>query len=134
MDVGTLATLAAILFGALALFQVALALGAPFGGVVYGGRVAARGESLPGAWRIASAVAALVLVGFAWVILARGGVVETGLGSTSITVLAWMVVAYMAINTAMNVASRDPIERYLLGGVTVVLVVVCAVVAAAGPS
>ena len=134
MDVGVLATIAAVLFGMLALFQVALALGAPLGGVVYGGRVAGRGESLPGPWRIASAVAAFVLVGFAWVILARAAIVETDLGSTAITVLAWMVVAYMAINTAMNLASRDPIERYLLGGVAAVLVVVCAIVAAAGPS
>lgn len=38
MDVGTAAIVAAVLFGAVALFQVALALGAPWGTFAYGGR------------------------------------------------------------------------------------------------
>ena len=134
MDIETIALIAAVLFGLLAALQVALALGAPLGHIVYGGRVASAGEPLPGAWRVASGAAALVLVGFAWIILARGGVLTTGVSSTVVTVLAWMVVAYMAINTAMNLASRDPIERYLLGGATAVLVGLCAIVAAAGPT
>jgi len=134
MDIETIAVIAAVLFGLLAALQMALALGAPLGNIVYGGRVASAGDALPGPWRIASGAAALVLVGFAWIILARGGVLTTSVSSTVVTVLAWMVVAYMAINTAMNLASRDRIERYLLGGVTAVLVVLCAIVAAAGPT
>ena len=134
MDIETIAVIAAVLFGLLAALQVALALGAPLGHIVYGGRVASAGEALPVPWRVASGAAALALVGFGWVILARGGVITTGVSSTVVTVLSWMVVAYMAINTAMNLASRDPIERYLFGGVTATLVVVCSIVAAAGPT
>lgn len=134
MNVEAIAIAAAVLFGLLAALQVALALGAPFGHIVFGGRVAEAGEPLPGSWRFASAVAAVVLIGFGWIILVRGGVITSSGSSTTVTVLAWMVVAYMAINTAMNLASRDPIERYLLGGVTAVLVVLCSIVAASGPS
>ena len=66
--------------------------------------------------------------------LARGGVVETGIDETLLTVLSWMVVAYMAINAAMNFSSKDSLERWLFGSVTVALVVLCSIVAAAGPA
>lgn len=134
MDVELLAGLAGALFVALAGFQVVLALGAPFGHLVYGGRVAEPGESLPPRWRAASALAAVILLGFAWVVLARGGVIEAGVDETVLTVLCWMVVAYMAINTAANLSARDPVERYVLGGITGALVILCAIVAAAGPT
>ena len=134
MNVETIAWIAAALFGVMALFQVALALGAPWGAHVYGGRVADDDGRLPGAWRAASAAAALILLGFAWVILARAGVIATSIDETLLTVLSWMVVAYMALNTAGNLAGKSPIERYVFGGMTLVLVILCAIVAAAGPS
>lgn len=134
MSVEVIAVITAILFVGLAAFQVLLAFGAPFGHLVYGGRFAEEGQPLPTRWRIASAVAAVVLLGFAWVMLARGGVISTGVDDLVLTVLAWMVVAYMAINTAANLAGRHPIERYVFGGITGLLVVLGAIVAAAGPS
>ena len=131
--VETVALVAAALFAVLALFQLALALGAPWAAHAYGGRMAHVDGVLPRKWRAASAVAAVVLMAFGWVILVRGGVVGTSLDERIVTVLAWMVVAYMAMNTAMNFASRDSVERWLMGTITTVLVVLCAVVAAAGP-
>jgi uncharacterized membrane protein SirB2 len=101
---------------------------------VYGGRAVEDDGTLPGRWRAASAAAAVVLLLFGWVMLARSGVVETSLDETLLTVLAWMVVAYMAINAAMNFASKDSLERWLFGSVTVALVVLCSIVAAAGPA
>jgi hypothetical protein len=132
--VESVAVLSAALFAGLALFQVALALGAPWGAHVYGGRAVEDDGTLPGRWRAASAAAAVVLLLFGWVMLARSGVVETSLDETLLTVLAWMVVAYMAINAAMNFASKDSLERWLFGSVTVALVVLCSIVAAAGPA
>ena len=134
MNVEAVAWVAATLFGLLALFQVALALGAPLGAYVYGGRVALDDGRLPTKWRVASAAASLILLGFAWVILARAGVIETSLDETLLLVLSWMVVAYMALNTAGNLAGKTNIERYVFGGITMVLVVLCAIVAAAGPA
>ena len=132
--VESVAVLSAALFAGLALFQIALALGAPWGAHVYGGRAVEDDGTLPGKWRAASAAAAVVLLLFGWVMLARSGVVESSLDETLLTVLAWMVVAYMAINAAMNFASKDSLERWLFGSVTVVLVVLGSVVAAAGPA
>ncbi len=134
MTVEVLAALAGALFVGLAGFQVVLALGAPYGHLVYGGRVAEQGEPLPPRWRAGSALASVILLVFAWIVLARGGVIETGVDQTVLTVLCWMVVAYMAINTAANLAARHPVERYLLGGITGVLVILCSIVAAAGPT
>ena len=134
MDIETIAWIAAVLFAGMALFQLALALGAPLGEHAYGGRFADDAGRLPGTWRVASAVASLILLGFAWVILARAGVIATSINETLLTVLAWMVVAYMALNTAGNFAGKSPIERYVFGGITLVLVVLCAIVAAAGPA
>ena len=132
--VESVALVAAALFVGLALFQLALALGAPWGAHVFGGRAVQEDGTLSGKWRAASAAGSVVLLLFGWVILARGGVVETSIDDTLLTVLAWMVVAYMAINAAMNFASTDLLERWLFGSVTVVLVVLCSVVAAAGPA
>jgi len=130
--VETVALIVAALFALLALFQVALAFGAPWGAHVYGGRVAQDDDTLPAKWRAASGAAAVVLLVFGWVMLARGGVVESDLDETLLTVLSWMVVAYMALNTAMNFASKDLVERWFFGSVTAVIVVLGSVVAAAG--
>jgi hypothetical protein len=132
--VESVAVVAAALFAGIALFQIAVALGAPWGAHVYGGRAVTDDGTLPGKWRVASGAAAVVLLLFGWVMLARGGVVETSVDDTLITVLAWMVVAYMAINAAVNFASKDPLERWLFGSVTVALVILCSIVAAAGPA
>jgi len=40
----------------------------------------------------------------------------------------------MAINSAANFASKNTIERYVLGGTSLVLVVLCSIVAANGPA
>jgi hypothetical protein len=132
--VETVALVTAALFAGLALFQIGLALGAPWGAHVYGGRVAAEDGSLPRKWRAASAAGSVVLFLFGWVVLARAGVVETTVDETLLTVLAWMVVAYMAINAAMNLASKDALERWLFGSISVAIVVLCSIVAAAGPA
>jgi hypothetical protein len=134
MDVQTVATVAAVLFGAMALFQLALAVGAPWGAFAYGGRAARDDGTLMPAYRLSSAVAAVMLVLFAVVILTRGGVIGSSGDSTLVTVMSWVIVAFMAINTPMNLLGKHWIERYVFGAITVVLVVLCAIVAVAGPS
>ncbi|MGI9666386.1 MAG: hypothetical protein ACR2N2_04685 [Acidimicrobiia bacterium] len=129
----SVAVVAALLLGALAVFQAALAFGASAAHLVYGGRVADSDNRLPGRWRAASAVGAFFLLAFAWVVLARAGVIDTSLDDTVLTILSWMVVAYLSLNTAANLMAKNPIERWLFGGLSGVLVVLCAIVAAAGP-
>ena len=134
MGVETAAIAAAVLFGVVALFQVALALGVPWGAFAFGGRAVRDDGTLPAAYRGASAVTAVVLVLFAVVILTRGGVIGSSGDSTWVTVMSWVIVAFMAINTPMNLMGKHWIEKYVFGGITLVLVVLCAVVAAAGPA
>ena len=134
MGVETAAIAAAVLFGVVALFQLALALGIPWGAFAFGGRAVRDNGTLPPAYRAASAVTAVVLVLFAVVILTRAGVIGASGDSTLVTVMSWVIVAFMAINTPMNLLGRHWLEKYVFGGITLVLVVLCAVVAASGPS
>ena len=134
MGVEAAAVAAAVLFGVVALFQVTLALGVPWGAFAFGGRAVREDGTLPAGYRAASAVTAVVLVFFAVVILTRGGVIGDSGDSTWVTVMSWVIVAFMAINTPMNLMGRHGIEKYVFGGITLVLVVLCAIVAAAGPA
>lgn len=130
----TLAIIAAVLFVGMALFQIAAALGAPIGEMLYGGRAVKEDGRLPLAYRIATAVAAVLLVLFAIVILTRGGVIGSSGDSTLVIVMSWAITAYMALNTPMNFMGKHWVERYVFGGLTLVLVILCAIVAASGPT
>lgn len=134
MNDESVAVVCAVLFGGFALFQLALALGAPAGHVVLGGRVAESDGRLPSRWRAASGIAAVILLGFAWIVLARAGVVATSIDQRYLSVATWAIVFYMAINSAANFASKNMIERYVMGGASLVLVVLCSIVAASGPA
>ncbi|MDJ0790563.1 MAG: hypothetical protein QNJ71_01580 [Acidimicrobiia bacterium] len=134
MDVETIALIAVALFGVLAIFQAALALGAPLGEYAYGGRAATESGTLTTRYRIMSGVAVFILMGFAYLILARAGVIDSPLTDRFILVGSWAVVAYLALNTAANLMGKTNVERYVFGSITAVLVVLCAIVAAAGPS
>lgn len=134
MSVETVAVAAALLFGVVALFQLALALGVRWGASAFGGRAVRDDGTLPPAYRLASVVTAVVLAIFAGVILTRAGVIGTSGDSTWVTVMSWAIVAFMVINTPMNLMGKHWIERYVFGGITIVLVVLCSLVAVAGPS
>jgi hypothetical protein len=90
--------------------------------------------TLPPTYRLSSASAAVLLVLFAVVILVRGGAIGTSGDSALVTVMSWVIVAFMAINTATNLMGKHWVERYVFGGITVVLVALCSIVAVAGPS
>jgi hypothetical protein len=67
------------------------------------------------------------------VILTRGGVIWASGDSVLMTATSWVIVALMAINTPANLLGKHWIEKYVFGGTTIVLVVLCSIVAAAGP-
>ena len=118
---------AAVLFVAMAGFQVALALGAPLGQHVLGGRTPG---PLSMRLRVASTVAAAILVGLAVVVLARAGVI--GWPTEAAGVLApacWVIAGYMALNTLGNLKSTSRLERTVFAAVTAILAILCAYVA-----
>jgi hypothetical protein len=116
------AVLAAILIGGVAVFQLALALGAPYGEAVFGGKAPTEAGVLTPPFRFLAVVQAIVLVLLAWVLLARTDVVEMpGLSAGTLAWLTWGIVAFLALNTVANFSAPHPIERWVMGSVTLVL-------------
>lgn len=112
-------------------FQIGLAVGAPWGAAAYGGRAVPDGGALPVAYRCASGVAALTLLGAMWVVLASASLVGRGpMPRSVLTVLLWCLTAMLVLNTLGNARGRHPVERWGAGGVTALLAVLCAVMAA----
>ncbi len=87
---------AALLLAGVAVFQAALALGAPWGEMAYGGRVETTDGVLSGRHRASSAFSFFVLLFAAWVILARGDVVSEGFLSDGFVRAASWVVASLS--------------------------------------
>jgi hypothetical protein len=130
MYLQVLATLAVALLALAAAFQVGLAAGAPWGAAAYGGRAASGSGALPGAYRLGSAVAALVLLGATWVVLASVPVIGRGpVPVTALTNTLWCLAVLFALNTLGNARGRHPLERWGAGTVTALLAVLCALIA-----
>ncbi len=131
MNIETVALVAAALLALAVAFQVGLAAGAPWGAAAYGGRAVPGDGALPVAYRCASGVAALMLFGAMWVVLASGSLVGRGpLSDSVLTTLLWCLTAVLVLNTFGNVRGRHPVERWGAGIVTAVLALLCAVMAA----
>lgn len=119
------------ILGLVALVQLALALGAPLGAHVYGGRAAGAGEALPPAHRVASLVTVGVLLAAGWLVLARAGVVDSPASDSTLAVWGtWLIAGFLALNTVANLASTSAIERWGFGAATAVAAVLTVVVAA----
>lgn len=118
------AVIAVVLLGALAVFQVALALGAPWGAASWGGT---HPGVLPARLRVASAVAGVVVYPLiALLLLDSGGVIDIGWDVGSLWL--WVLTAFFLLGTLANAASRSKVER-VWAPVTLVIAVCCAVVA-----
>ncbi len=118
------AIVAVVVLAALAILQVAVALGAPWGRFVWGGQH----EVLPTGLRIGSAVSVLLYAGFALVLLSRAGLLPGG-ESGFVMVAAWVLVGYFTLGIVMNAVSRSRAERSTMVPATVVLAVCSLVVA-----
>lgn len=124
------ATAAALLLG-VAVFQAAVALGAPLGDYVWGGFT--QGELSP-IFRIASAFAAVSLLWMALIVLARAGisVPVTPAPTHRLKAFTWTLSGFMVLNTIGNLASQSSSEQLLMAPITALLAVLIAVVAARG--
>jgi hypothetical protein len=109
-------------------FQVALALGAPYGAYAMGG-------AYPGRWpprlRIAAVVQAIVIAGLAVIVLSDAGLVAPGLAD-DLPSLVWLAVAFSALSTVLNAISRSSGERRIWLPVAALMLVTSLLVAIAG--
>ncbi|MCU1590466.1 MAG: hypothetical protein JWP11_1722 [Frankiales bacterium] len=96
-------------FLAIVAFQLAIALGAPFGAAAWGG---AHSGPLPGDLRTASAFGAAFWALAALTVLARGGVRPSLASSRVSRHGTWVLVGILALGTTVNAASSSPWERF----------------------
>jgi hypothetical protein len=105
-----------------AAFQLALALGAPYGDAVFGGRAPTESGVLTRPFRVLAVVQAVVLVLLGWILLARTDLVSIPvLGAGSLTWITWGILVFLVLNTVANFSAPHPIERWVMGSLTLVL-------------
>lgn len=113
-----------VVLGALGVFQIALAAGAPIGRFAWGGQH----EVLPRKLRIGSAVSVILYLVFAIVILDRANVIDL-LPDPVSAIGAWVLFAYFGLGIVMNAISRSKPERNLMTPVTLALAILTLLVA-----
>ncbi|SIO28631.1 hypothetical protein [Agromyces cerinus] len=113
-----------VILGVLAVFQLALTLGAPIGRFAWGGQH----RVLPARLRIGSAVAIVIYAVIAVIALDRAGAIDVVSDVVS-TVGMWVVFGYFVLGIPMNAVSRSRAERYTMTPIVVVLAVLSLLIA-----
>lgn len=117
---------AVALLAAVLAFQLALALGAPWGAAAWGG---AHHGVLPKRLRIASAFAGVVAYPIIIaVVLAASGLIDATWVPVDPTIAMWILAGVLGVGALGNFASRSPRER-LWGPVALAVAVCCAIIA-----
>ncbi len=114
-------TVAAIIFAVVTagviVFQIGLALGAPWGAYAMGGRFPGR---YPAGMRVAAVVQAVALAVLAVIVLSRAGLVLASLSQT-FPWLVWVAVAFSAVSVVLNLITPSAGERRIWAPVGAVL-------------
>ncbi len=113
-----------VILALLAVFQLALVLGAPLGHFAWGGAH----RVLPPRLRVGSAVSIVIYAIIVALALDRVGLVDVVPDAVS-TVGMWIVFAYFVLGIPLNAISRSRPERYTMTPVVTVLAILSLVVA-----
>lgn len=119
------ATAFVTILAGLAVFQAALASGAPLGEFAWGGQ----SRVLPSRLRGGSVVAILLYGVFAAIIVQRADIVSLLPGGDWLGIAVWFVVGYCALGIPLNAISRSRKERLVMTPLVAVLFVLSLVVA-----
>lgn len=111
--------IALFILASLAIFQLALALGAPLGRFAWGGKHTV----LPTKLRISSVVAIGIYALFAIIITNKAGLLNIFAQGIFLEVAMQAVIVYLAIGVVMNALSRSKAERYTMTPISLVLLV-----------
>jgi hypothetical protein len=128
------AVIAAMVLGAAAAFQVALAAGLPLGEATMGGRAATVDRVLQPPYRAMALGSAALLLLAAWIVLGRAGMVPIFLSGQALVLGAWAVAGFMALNILTNLSGRHPLERWGMSSFTLAGALLVGYVAYAAPS
>ena len=120
------ALVATTVLAGLAVLQLGLAAGRPWGRLAWGGQR----EVLRSGLRVGSAASILAYTCFAVIVLASAGVVDlVGPGFAGVAI--WVLTGYLALGVAVNGISRSTAERTVMTPVALVLALCCLTVALA---
>ena len=119
------AVAATVGLGGYAIYQLALAAGAPLGRGAWGGTQ----TQLPTSLRLASAAAIVVYGLAALVVLRRAGFSIRRISLTVARIGTWVLVVVLTLSALENFLSQSPWERFLNGPVALVLAALCLIVA-----
>lgn len=114
-----------ILIGITILFQIALALGAPWGELAMGGKFPGK---YPVKMRIMAVFQVMVLALIAGVVINKSGLALQSYQIHSGTAI-WFVVAFFVLGTVLNTITKSKWERRLWAPVNLILLVSSTVVA-----
>jgi hypothetical protein len=106
-------------------FQIALAMGVPWGQLTWGGKFAGK---LPDRMRGVAVFSAVLLTIFALIVEARAGFLLPQFHGPS-KILIWVVVAYSALGVVMNAMTPSRWERIIWLPVVLVMLVCSGTVA-----
>ncbi len=126
MPVSTAGYIVALGLSGLALFQAAIALGAPVGKAAWGGR---NPGVLPRNLRAASAVSVGIYVLAALLVLDRAGVPLIDLPDAVSFWGTWALVVLLTLGAIVNFASSSPYERFGWGPFAAVMALLTLVIA-----
>ena len=113
-------------FTATALFQLALALGAPMGEYAYGGQIAGK---LPIPYRVASSISFLLMLAIAGHYLAQLGVVPKFLSADLNQLANWGLIGFAASAAVLNNITKSKKEKQLWGSTTIAMLIASVIVA-----
>ncbi len=116
--------IAAILLFSVAVFQVLLALGYPFGEFAMGGYH----KVLPKKLRVVSVMNALILLFMGFVVLQHTNVVN-GLELLSTNTVVWVITIFLGFNTITNLISRSKKERFMMTPLSGLIFLLCLFIA-----
>lgn len=105
-----------VVLSALAVFQLALALGAPLGRFAWGGQH----RVLPARLRIGSLVSIVIYAVIAVIAWDRVGAIDLFPEMFSVVAM-WVVFGYFTLGILLNAISRSTPERFVMVPVTIVL-------------
>ncbi|WP_082153689.1 hypothetical protein [Bacillus sp. LL01] len=121
MDFVYLASITVAVFCmSVAVFQVFLSLGYPFGEFAMGGYY----KVLPKKLRIVSAVNALILLFMGFVFLQHTNVLNS-LDFLSTNILVWVITIFLGLNTIANLISRSKKERLFMTPLSGFIFILC---------
>ena len=120
-----IAAIAVAVLSGLAVFQILLIVGHPFGRFAWGGQH----DVLPTHLRLGSGISILLYAAFAVIIVAKATDSATVLGRSAIDYGIWGLTAYFVLGVFMNAISRSASERKVMVPVSLVLAIACLLLA-----